>query len=719
MKPINRAALQLLFVLSLSSLVWGQDSLNVSCDACYPINWSNAAQVEIAGDYVFVADMGIGVRVIDVSNPNSVVEVGCIDIDGTAMDIAIAGDFLYIADNSMGLRVIDISDPLSCIERSSLISADEHPLGIAAAGDYVYLADARAGMGVIDVSDPDNPAITGYYVAEDYCNNVAVAGDYAYLLEVDAGLRILDISNPANPVLTALHPFSGYMRELTFDDGFVYVAGYEGGLGIIDVSDPHNPALVTYLDYGSSSDVKIADNKLYCCQNSEGLYIFDVTDPAQPVLEGVLDTPGYVRGVAVDGGYAYIGDWSSGFAVADVSQPSDPVEVFRYFRHGYAVGIAVLDDHYYLTGQDVETLIFDTDNFSNPFEIGKITGVYGNAIDISGETIFVLENGLICVLDGSDPANPVQIGSCQLEYIFADYVREIIAEGDFVYSLQTESGLTITDISNLINPVPAGSFDTLGDAEGMCLENEIIYIACGNAGMVAVDVRDPYDPIEIGTINPGGIAKDIAVSGNYAYLACYTSGIKVVNIANPDSFFVVSAYVPGGRIESVELIGNQLAAAGLNNGIKTLDICDPGNLVETGYYDTPAKGFDLSSAGEKVYLAGGYYYGVFDVSVALPVIQPPESVLPLTTMLLPNYPNPFNAATTLTFNLSSSGKVSLKVFDITGREAASLVHGHLSLGQHSVVWNAEGFASAVYLVRIQQQSAGTLLHETRQVVLVK
>ena len=79
-------------------------------------------------------------------------------------------------------------------------------------------------------------------------------------------------------------------------------------------------------------------------------------------------------------------------------------------------------------------------------------------------------------------------------------------------------------------------------------------------------------------------------------------------------------------------------------------------------------------------------------------------IQPYTFTLHPNYPNPFNAATTLTFNLSSSGKVSLKVYDITGREAASLVTGHLSLGQHSVVWNAEGIASGVYLVRLSVDS---------------
>ena len=98
---------------------------------------------------------------------------------------------------------------------------------------------------------------------------------------------------------------------------------------------------------------------------------------------------------------------------------------------------------------------------------------------------------------------------------------------------------------------------------------------------------------------------------------------------------------------------------------------------------------------------------------------------PYTFTLHQNYPNPFNAATTLTFNLSSSGEVSLKVFDITGREAASLVNGHLSLGKHEFVWDAEGVASGVYLVRLSLLSTAESRHhmplflQTRKVVLVK
>jgi len=92
---------------------------------------------------------------------------------------------------------------------------------------------------------------------------------------------------------------------------------------------------------------------------------------------------------------------------------------------------------------------------------------------------------------------------------------------------------------------------------------------------------------------------------------------------------------------------------------------------------------------------------------------------PYSFTLHQNYPNPFNVQTMIPFTLDRAGKVELTVYDVLGREVRVLHATPLQAGTHEVLWNAEGFASGVYLVRLQQQSAGTLLHSTRKVVLVK
>lgn len=80
-----------------------------------------------------------------------------------------------------------------------------------------------------------------------------------------------------------------------------------------------------------------------------------------------------------------------------------------------------------------------------------------------------------------------------------------------------------------------------------------------------------------------------------------------------------------------------------------------------------------------------------------------------------NFPNPFNPATTINYQLPVTCPVSLKIFDIGGREVASLVNGMESGGTHIVQWNAGNMPSGVYFYRLQ---SGNVV-ETKRLILLK
>lgn len=69
---------------------------------------------------------------------------------------------------------------------------------------------------------------------------------------------------------------------------------------------------------------------------------------------------------------------------------------------------------------------------------------------------------------------------------------------------------------------------------------------------------------------------------------------------------------------------------------------------------------------------------------------------PTDFKLYRNFPNPFNPSTTFLFVLPEATLVSLRIYDLMGREVATVVHDELSPGEHSVVWNADQVASGVY-----------------------
>lgn len=65
------------------------------------------------------------------------------------------------------------------------------------------------------------------------------------------------------------------------------------------------------------------------------------------------------------------------------------------------------------------------------------------------------------------------------------------------------------------------------------------------------------------------------------------------------------------------------------------------------------------------------------------------------------YPNPFNPETILSFTIPHEGNVSLKVYNISGREVANLLDGALSAGEHTVNFNAKNLSSGIYFARLE------------------
>ena len=72
-------------------------------------------------------------------------------------------------------------------------------------------------------------------------------------------------------------------------------------------------------------------------------------------------------------------------------------------------------------------------------------------------------------------------------------------------------------------------------------------------------------------------------------------------------------------------------------------------------------------------------------------------LIPMTTVLYPNYPNPFNPTTTISFRLAKAAEVELSIFNIRGRRMQTLFNGKKDAGVYQFGWNAGHFASGVYM----------------------
>jgi len=169
-------------------------------------------------------------------------------------------------------------------------------------------------------------------------------------------------------------------------------------------------------------------------------------------------------------------------------------------------------------------------------------------------------------------------------------------------------------------------------------------------------------------------------------------------------------------------------------------------ITDTASFDGDLSGFGLSSSGEKVWLEDTTTSTIVDTVTfgAMSTTQTwgrvpdggtwqllntitrgttngtgtfvnYERTIPHGYALKQNYPNPFNPSTKIQFSIEKTGSTTLTVFDILGKEVATLVNGQLESGMYTVDWNAAGLSSGLYFYKLQCGDKS----ETRKMILMK
>ena len=104
-----------------------------------------------------------------------------------------------------------------------------------------------------------------------------------------------------------------------------------------------------------------------------------------------------------------------------------------------------------------------------------------------------------------------------------------------------------------------------------------------------------------------------------------------------------------------------------------------------------------------------------DGKQAVSVNQPLDLNVPSSIELMQNYPNPFNPTTTICFSLSKRTFVTLKVFDVLGKEVATIISEVMPAGIYSRQWNAANIPGGVYFYRLQTD----LFTQTKKLILLR
>jgi len=282
---------------------------------------SEAYDVDIFGNYAYVAAGQGGLRVVSIADPDNPVEVTWADSqkradrvrvarvydgDGTARDIA------FVVDGTEGVTTYDISEVPENVRRydtGGTTAVDGKGICVVQpdlVGDpyAVYLADSWKGIR-INVSNPEVPGKLTYLVfgsTYGYTQALDVQNDRAYIADDEMGITVLDVSEWCTGCLVILDNLdtAGNAYDVDVVDDHVYVADGLGGLVIMQIDENQLLAHTASLELnGECVAVKVSNNVAFLAAKEGGLHVVDVSSPASPVYLGNVVTS-YAVSVAVN-----------------------------------------------------------------------------------------------------------------------------------------------------------------------------------------------------------------------------------------------------------------------------------------------------------------------------------------------------------------------------------------------------------------------------------
>jgi len=224
---------------------------------------------------------------------------------------------------------------------------------------------------------------------------------------------------------------------------------------------------------------------------------------------------------------------------------------------------------------------------------------------------------------------------------------------------------------------------------------------------------------------------NVYVTGNAATIKYNQNGTAIWTVAT------------GATALAVDESGNLYTTGLYADSMRTYDTADfftakynaLGALQWSARYDGPGNSLDYPVAialdeWRNVYVAGqsrsdesqhwSFFTTIKYTQNSLAVNEERPNITE-SFQLAQNFPNPFNPSTRIRYTLAQSGRVTLKIFDILGREIVTLVNAVKSAGEYGVLWSPENLPGGVYIYRLQvyhSTSSGQGFVESKKLVFM-
>jgi hypothetical protein len=678
--------------------------------------WQSIEDLRIVNDLAYVVS-GSVLRIVDLSDSAHPVVIGrgrWYDT-WTGSRVCVKGNIAYVAAG-FGLSIFDVSDPTHPLKVNDwdMWNIWEGELTDVFVAGNNAIVNVNGYLEVLNVSDPLNIYAVGAF-PNSVCgwSPVCMAGGYLCLNGL--GLSLWNISDPSLPVKVAECDTLCYSSHAVLSGNRIYRATDDSGIHIIDMSDPLHPSLVAAFDTGSCGAIAISGNRVVVAK-SPGFHFWNVANPAQPVFEGGYSFETYFRNIACCRTLLCIGDgeqYNPALRIVDIANPSTPTEVGSCGVKGFFDRMAIRDTYGYVAGGCRALRVLDLTDPAHLVEIGQSQAGCGSSdVAVRGNQAYLAAGSMgLLAYDIQDPAHPESLATLSGNI---DYIQRVVMVGDYGYVLDGGHGLLTFAVD--AQGVPVYVDTTHGSTGCFAAANGYLYLGA-NRSFWIYSLADPAAPQRIGScelpfLNLGVGVVDIAILDDYAYIAYAYGGLRIVDVSNPSQPTEVGSNP--APTWAVAASGNILAVRE-TDAICLLDATDRLHPVQVGYHTTDmyARG-QLLTCGQ--YLLNGFGSRLQVYRCDALDSEPQQRNDAVSRFALHNcYPNPFNSATHVEFTLPSTQRVSLRLYDVLGREVAEVMNEIRTAGRHEMTFDASGLPSGVYLCRLE---AGDMM-QTRKMMLVK
>lgn len=496
--------------------------------------------IEVKGNYAYIVNHD-GLYAINVADPTTPTVTDFHDTTSGAWGVVVVNNLAYIADQRAGLRIVDVTDPAILTEVGYYSSSGTWACDVAVAGDYAYISDCWArNVRIVDISDPYNPTLVGYvdtsHTPGAMALSIAVANGYAYIAQVEDGLTVVDVSDPTEPFEVPYSSTFNRAKSVATNGSYVYVADGSSGLWVIDISDPTSPIEVGLYDTGGAVDVAVTPGYALVADDSGDLRVADISSPANPEEIGLYDTSGYGVGLAMTGTHIYSAAREDGILVIDVLNPAIPIEIGSFTTTARANDVAVMGSYAYVV-TDAGLSVLNITDPSTPYEVGFLPlffPVQRSTINVVTGYAYIKIDCYMIIADISDPTHPTIVSITKTGYIY-----DMAIMGNYAYVAESRA-LRLFDISTPSAPTEV-SFYQIRHINAVDAVGNYVFVTLNSGGLHIFDVSDPLSPAEVAVYPMNTSTYDVTIQQDYAYIAS-SRGLDIVNVSDPTAPFEAGFY---------------------------------------------------------------------------------------------------------------------------------------------------------------------------------